>query len=157
MMQYISRNSRKKMDIQIFLIHEVESNKGYFDVYLILWMNARKPISWPVHGDVIVVGKIQLKYASHVSFWTNMCLPKEAALSILSHAGNILNRDSISKASPSLDPCRKVFSKAYPTKGNLLKQNLTTSISHLLFRQFSFLSCTLPVTKGKQLVHLIHT
>ena len=145
------------MDIWIFLIHEVESNKGYFDVYLILWMNARKPISWPVHGDVIVVGKIQLKYASHVSFWTNMCLPKEAALSILSHAGNILNRDSISKASPSLDPCRKVFSKAYPTKGNILKQNLTTSISHLLFRQFSFLSCTLPVTKSKYLAHIIHT
>ena len=67
-------------------------------------MNARKPISWPVHGDVIVVGKIQLKYASHVSFWTNMCLPKEAALSILSHAGNILIRAQVLKSLATLNP-----------------------------------------------------
>ena len=42
-------------------------------------MNARKPISWPVHGDVIVVGKVQLKYASHVSFWTNVMFAERSS------------------------------------------------------------------------------
>ena len=69
-----------------------QDGRGYSYGYLIFRRDIGKPISWPVHGDVIVVEKYNSNMHHMFHFGRMLCLPKEAALSILSHAGNILIR-----------------------------------------------------------------